>query len=666
MPSDQKRLESWKEIAAYLNREVRTARRWEKERGLPVYRIPGKRSGVYALAPEIDAWLKTKAPNPNGSSGDEVVEATAVPPRPGSRRLMAWMGVAAALAFAIVTLSMLPGAKSVPPHLSHLAVINNDGLLKGGLMGGGRSLFFISPWPELNTLQRINDSGGEASVIPFPSNKFGPLDVSRDGTRVLVIESDAKGCQWPLWVIPTSGGPPKRLADLCAGAAAWSPDGSRLAYTTGKDLYLSNADGSASRRLLALPFERPHGMRWSPDGKRLRLLLREGPDAAWFERLWEVNLGGATTTRILPGWSHGALEWEGGGEWTPDGRFFIFTAFHQGTSAIWAMREKRDPLGWRDADPMRLEAVQENIRSVTLSHDGKKVFAGVDLPRRCEVMRHEPGTGQFLRYTPMSGLSAGQLAFSQDGTRVVYVMYPDMSVWKANADGTNRLPVTSGSLHGALPRWSPDGQCIAFMGYKGNEPTKIRVVSAAGGPPQEPVQWPGWHGAPNWAAEGTELIFGENGPQFPIAASCSLHVFDFKSGKTIDLPGTSGLWTARTCPTGRYVAAMTRDNRTLVLYDRRTASRTDLLTPPEGQLGENPVWSADGRFVYIDVPFSRVPAVYRIRLANQRIERVAGLSGIPRTTWKIGAWIGLTPDGSLLTLRELQGTEIYAWDFVAP
>ena len=56
-----KRLESWKEISAYLNREVRTAMRWEKERRLSVHRIPGKRSGVYALASEVDAWLRTEA-----------------------------------------------------------------------------------------------------------------------------------------------------------------------------------------------------------------------------------------------------------------------------------------------------------------------------------------------------------------------------------------------------------------------------------------------------------------------------------------------------------------------------------------------------------------------------------------------------------------------------
>jgi hypothetical protein len=52
------RLDSWKEIAVYLGREVRTAQRWEKREGLPVHRhIHPKASSVRAFKHEIDAWL---------------------------------------------------------------------------------------------------------------------------------------------------------------------------------------------------------------------------------------------------------------------------------------------------------------------------------------------------------------------------------------------------------------------------------------------------------------------------------------------------------------------------------------------------------------------------------------------------------------------------------
>jgi hypothetical protein len=56
----RKRLDSWKEIAEYLGRDVRTAMRWE-EVGFPVHRVPGGlRSGVFAIPEEIDVWLATR------------------------------------------------------------------------------------------------------------------------------------------------------------------------------------------------------------------------------------------------------------------------------------------------------------------------------------------------------------------------------------------------------------------------------------------------------------------------------------------------------------------------------------------------------------------------------------------------------------------------------
>lgn len=55
------RLESWKEIAAYLNRSERTVRRWEEHEGLPVHRLQhDKRSSVYAYPSELDRWRESR------------------------------------------------------------------------------------------------------------------------------------------------------------------------------------------------------------------------------------------------------------------------------------------------------------------------------------------------------------------------------------------------------------------------------------------------------------------------------------------------------------------------------------------------------------------------------------------------------------------------------
>jgi Tfp pilus assembly protein PilF len=59
--ASRERLESWKEIAAYLNRSERTVRRWEEKEGLPVHRLPhDKRGSVYALTFELEAWRESR------------------------------------------------------------------------------------------------------------------------------------------------------------------------------------------------------------------------------------------------------------------------------------------------------------------------------------------------------------------------------------------------------------------------------------------------------------------------------------------------------------------------------------------------------------------------------------------------------------------------------
>ena len=68
----KKRLDSWKEIAAFFGRDERTVKRWEKERRMPVYRVPGSaRGGVFAYSEELGEWLK--APNLTLESGEAVI-----------------------------------------------------------------------------------------------------------------------------------------------------------------------------------------------------------------------------------------------------------------------------------------------------------------------------------------------------------------------------------------------------------------------------------------------------------------------------------------------------------------------------------------------------------------------------------------------------------------
>jgi tetratricopeptide (TPR) repeat protein len=68
------RLESWKEIAVFFNRDERTVKRWEKERGLPVHRYPGTKGRVFAYEDELTGWL-TPSPRPEQPEAETSVAA---------------------------------------------------------------------------------------------------------------------------------------------------------------------------------------------------------------------------------------------------------------------------------------------------------------------------------------------------------------------------------------------------------------------------------------------------------------------------------------------------------------------------------------------------------------------------------------------------------------
>src|SRR5438270_565096 len=69
-------LRSWKEVAEYIHRGVRTVQRWEKQLNLPVHRL-GNRGEVYAFTNEVDAWFQsfaTKLPDGESKNWREIAE----------------------------------------------------------------------------------------------------------------------------------------------------------------------------------------------------------------------------------------------------------------------------------------------------------------------------------------------------------------------------------------------------------------------------------------------------------------------------------------------------------------------------------------------------------------------------------------------------------------
>jgi TolB-like protein/Flp pilus assembly protein TadD len=119
------RLDSWKEIAAYLRREVRTVQRWEKSSGLPVHRLQiGKQGPVYAFKAELDAWYRDRRPDLESDSGDQNARSLV-----DIRRIRPWAVAVAAVLIAMLSVGAYLARnnsflriRSVPPKIK-LAVL---------------------------------------------------------------------------------------------------------------------------------------------------------------------------------------------------------------------------------------------------------------------------------------------------------------------------------------------------------------------------------------------------------------------------------------------------------------------------------------------------------------------------------------------------------------
>jgi tetratricopeptide (TPR) repeat protein len=110
MAAPGRRIDSWKEIAAFFGRDERTVRRWEKERSLPVHRIPGERGGVFAYTDELTRWLNSTSagdepadPSPTIGPTPPPPSANAAPP-PEDRRPSRFPSLPVAVSIAVLLL----------------------------------------------------------------------------------------------------------------------------------------------------------------------------------------------------------------------------------------------------------------------------------------------------------------------------------------------------------------------------------------------------------------------------------------------------------------------------------------------------------------------------------------------------------------------------------
>ena len=598
----------------------------------------------------------TSLPSPSTPGSGEAVPAPPVSEGPLQSvrarifRVLPWAIIAVLV---LVTAGVFWSTPSQPPRITGYTQITHDGRAKGfgGLVAGRERLYMEELEVDRFVISEVSVSGGETAILPTSLRDPHIEDVSASGSSLLVATSEGTAGQISAWVLPLPVGSPRRLGDLVVNSAAWSPDASDLVFSKGQEIFIANSDGGNPRKL-ATGSGSVFGLRFSPDGRKLRFSIHDLKTDS--SSLWELNRDGSGLHPLLPGWNDSPQECCG--NWTPDGKYFLFESFRAGRNNIWALPERGHWFG-KHAEPTQLTNGPLDFTQPVPSRDGKRIFT-LGVQPRAELVRYDVKTG-FVPY--LGGMSAVGLAFSPDGQWVAYISVPDQALWRSKVDGSERLQLTNVSeIWASLPRWSPDGKQIVFMGRTINTNWRAYLVSPNGGAPRDliPGADAGFDAA--WSPDGESIILSLHNAG---KTSRGISILNLKTEKISDLPGAENLFSPRWSPDGKYIAAITTDSQKLVLFDRVSARWMELANMMT--IGY-PSWSHDGQYLYFDTILSDDPAFYRIRISDRKLERLVSLKGVRRFWGELGEWTGLAPDDSLLLVRDTSSQEIYGLDFQAP
>jgi TolB-like protein/tetratricopeptide (TPR) repeat protein len=184
-----RRLESWKEIAAYLGRDVTTVRRWEKGEGLPVHRhIHNKLGSVYAYTTELDAWRSNRAPAPAIDSSDARAEFEPIRRWRYGRMVAAVAALALVLAAGVIWLARQRTREPAPGvairSLAVLPLANFSGNSEQDYLSDGMSEALIAQLSTIRGLRVIS----RTSTMQFKGTRKAVPAIGKELNVDAVIE----------------------------------------------------------------------------------------------------------------------------------------------------------------------------------------------------------------------------------------------------------------------------------------------------------------------------------------------------------------------------------------------------------------------------------------------------------------------------------------------
>jgi Tol biopolymer transport system component/DNA-binding winged helix-turn-helix (wHTH) protein len=595
----------------------------------------------------------------HGITDAQASAASALPVRAASRP---WLWLAAGLAAICIALGLALLLRTPPraPYrveqvtfTGHVLDSDLDVESSSSSASDGTRIYFSHMDNGSPVLAVALAANGEISYFRLPSEIGAPLigSLSPDGSKLVLHGHLQAEPEQPLWIVPTLGGDARRVPNVLAHDATWMPDGQHLLVASGSDLTVVGTDGSDPHRLLSVQ-GLAFWLRWSPDGKLLRFTVRDSKRQT--AELWQADSDGSNSHPLFPGWSQPASECCG--SWTPDGDYYVFQSSRDGSghSQIWAVRER--PWYRAGSKPWQITNGPLDYQAPATAPGSDRIYF-IGATAQYQLLRAMPKASTFI--TLDQNLSAAALAeYSHDGKWIAWLNASDNSLWRSRIDGSERIELTTPPLRIFTMKWSPDDRRLAVMGIEPGKPWKIYLIDAEGGKLTPALNEDSNEADPAWSPDGNSIVFGRPPGRMDSSRQKAIYQLDLATHKTVEIPGSAGLFSPRLSPDGRFIAAMPLDQRALMLYDRSNQHWTTLTKHGVG----DPTWSRDGRFVYFQDFLEPGKPIYRVPVPEgkpQLVATIQSLLPISATDYRL---IGLAPGDLPIVTARTPDVNLYSVD----